>query len=162
MITNARLWYQIDARDQIVYPLSQYITEILTGRTRPTYHPLSDLGDHVVVTNSRHIVFPGEREWETKIYSHHTGKIQGKREYTAQEIHETDPCQILWREIRGLMPKVRSRNEQMKRLHIFPDNEHPFAQNIYARLIPPFPQPRRLEEYTKVEIDAYPRIFDAK
>ena len=59
----------------------------------------SDLGDHVVVINSRHIVLEGEMEWETKILSHHTGRIGGLREYNAREIHRRDPCQLLWREV---------------------------------------------------------------
>ena len=62
-LTNARLWYLIDARDQRNGRLGAYIATILQGQTKPTYHPVNDLGDHVVVKNCncKHIAMMGER-----------------------------------------------------------------------------------------------------
>jgi len=31
-----------------------------------------DMGDHVVVINTRHLVFTGNK-WDKKLYRHHTG-----------------------------------------------------------------------------------------
>lgn len=158
-LTNARLWYLIDARDQRNGRLAAYIATILQGKTKPTYHPVSDLGDHVVVTNCKHIAMMGERVWESKLYRHHTGYPGGFREYIARDVYKKDPCQILWRSVRGMMPKTRSRNKHMKRLHLFEDENHPFVLNIYAKLKGPHPLPRRLDEYTAKEIENYPKIF---
>lgn len=158
-LTNARLWYLMDAGDQQNGRLAAYIAAILCGKTKPIYHPCSDLGDHVVVTNCKHIVLMGEREWERKIYRHHTGYPGGFREIKARDVYKKDPCQILWRAVRGMMPKTRSRNKYMKRLHLFEDDKHPYASNIYAKLIAPHPMPRRLDEYTAKEIENFPKIF---
>ena len=158
-LSNARLWYLLDARDQINGRLAAYIASILQGKTKPIYHPCSDLGDHIVVINARHIAMMGERQWETKMYRHHTGYPGGLRELNAREVYQKDPCQILWRAVRGMMPKTRSRNRNMKRLYLFPDEEHPFADNIYAKLKPPATMPRRLDEYTIQEIENYPKLF---
>ncbi|XP_002158127.2 large ribosomal subunit protein uL13m [Hydra vulgaris] len=158
-LTNARVWYLIDARDQMNGKLAGYIAQILLGKHKPIYHPCSDLGDHVVVTNCKHIYMKGHRVWESKIYRHHTGYPGGLKEIQAKEVFKNDPCQILWRAVRGMMPKTRSRNLQMKRLHLFEDDQHPFAINIYAKLKAPHPMPRRLDEYTADEVKNYPRLF---
>jgi len=158
-LTNARVWYLIDAKDQINGKLASYIATILQGKTKPIYHPCSDLGDHVVVTNCKDIAMSGERPWEKKIYRHHTGYPGGLKEIKARDVHKRDSCEILWRSVRGMMPKTRTRNRSMKRLHLFEDDKHPFASNIYAKLLPPHPMPRRLEEYTAEEIENYPKLF---
>ena len=158
-LTHARVWFLIDARDQQNGRLAGYIAALLTGKQKPIYHPCSDLGDHVVVTNCKYIGLIGEREWERKIYRHHTGYPGGFREILARDVWKKDPCQILWRSVRGMMPKTRSRNRNMKRLHLFEDDKHPFASNIYGKLIAPHPMPKRLDEYTVEEITNFPKIF---
>ena len=158
-LTNARVWYLISARDQVNGRLADYIVGLLTGKAKPTYHPMSDLGDHVVVTNCKYISMLGERTWETKIYRHHTGYPGGLREIRARDIWKEDPCQILWRSVRGKMPKTRTRNRNMKRLHLFEEDDHPFASRIYGKLIAPHPMPKRLDEYTPEDIKNYPKLF---
>ena len=34
--------------------------------------PLVDVGDHVILTNTRHVAFTGNK-WKDKLYRHHTG-----------------------------------------------------------------------------------------
>ena len=158
-LTNARMWYLIDARDQLNGRFAAYIATILQGKHKPIYHSCSDLGDNVVVTNCKHIVMMGEREWERKLYRHHTGYPGGFREYKARDVYKKDPCQIVWRAIRGMMPKNGSRNRSMKRLHLFEDDKHPYASDIFAKLKAPHPMPKRLDEYLEQEIRNYPKIF---
>jgi ribosomal protein L13 len=39
-------------------------------------------------------------------------------------IHQQDPTDVLRRAINGMLPKNFQRRERMKRVHIFPGNEH--------------------------------------
>ena len=52
-------WHFVDAKGQVVGRLATEIVRVLTGKHKPTYLPYIDSGDHVVVTNARHIVLTG-------------------------------------------------------------------------------------------------------
>ena len=72
LLTHTRLWYLINAKDQINGRLAAYIATILQGKTKPIWHPKADVGDFVVVVNTKDIALSG-RKWDRKVYRHHTG-----------------------------------------------------------------------------------------
>ncbi|XP_072536771.1 large ribosomal subunit protein uL13m isoform X2 [Salminus brasiliensis] len=89
-VTFARSWYLIDARMQPPGKIATMCSVRLQGKHKPIYHALSDVGDHVVVMNSRHIAFSGNK-WEQKVYSSHTGYPGGFKQVTAAQLHQKDP-----------------------------------------------------------------------
>ena len=157
-LTHARLWYLVDAKDQINGRLAAYLGQILQGKTKPIYHHQDDVGDHIVVINTRHIILTGSK-WKKKLYRHHTGYPGGLKAFTARDLHERDATRILWRAVYGMLPKNNLRPIWMKRLHLFEESEHPFAENIFAKLEGPAPLAKRLEEFTTDEIENYPKLF---
>lgn len=157
-VTHARLWYLVDARDQVTGRLAAYLGQILQGKTKPIYHHQDDVGDHVVVINTRHIILTGSK-WKRKLYRHHTGYPGGLKSFTARDLHERDATRILWRAVNGMLPKNNLRPIWMKRLYLFEEDEHPYAENIFAKLEGPAPLPKRLEEFTPEEIENYPKLF---
>lgn len=66
---------------------------------------------------------------------------------------------MLWRAINGMLPKNKNRKLYMSRLFLFEDEDHPYAENIYSQLKSPASLPRRLDEYTKEELDNYPKLL---
>uniref|UniRef100_A0A8C7Y8V7 Large ribosomal subunit protein uL13m n=1 Tax=Oryzias sinensis TaxID=183150 RepID=A0A8C7Y8V7_9TELE len=88
--TFARSWFLIDARMQPPGKIASMCSVRLQGKHKPIYHALSDCGDHVVVINSRHIAFSGNK-WEQKVYSSHTGYPGGFKQVTAAQLHHKDP-----------------------------------------------------------------------
>lgn len=157
-LTHARLWYLVDARDQVNGRLAAYLAQILRGRTKPIYHQADDVGDYVVVINTRHIALTGSK-WKNKLYRHHTGYPGGLKSITAKDLHERDATRILWRAVYGMLPKNNLRHRWMKRLYLFEESEHPYAENIFAKLEGPAPLPKRLEEFSLEEIENYPKMF---
>uniref|UniRef100_G3S540 Large ribosomal subunit protein uL13m n=1 Tax=Gorilla gorilla gorilla TaxID=9595 RepID=G3S540_GORGO len=137
--TFARIWYLLDGKMQPPGKLAAMASIRLQGLHKPVYHALSDCGDHVVIMNTRHIAFSGNK-WEQKVYSSHT---------------------IVKLAIYGMLPKNLHRRTMMKRLHLFPDEDIP--EDILKNLVEELPQPRkipkRLDEYTQEEIDAFPRLW---
>ncbi|XP_026040859.1 large ribosomal subunit protein uL13m isoform X2 [Astatotilapia calliptera] len=129
--TFARSWFLIDARMQPPGKIATMCSIRLQGKHKPIYHALSDCGDHVVVINSKHIAFSGNK-WEQKVYSSHTGYPGGFKQVTAAQLHHKDP-----------------------------KAELPY--DIQANLTEELPQPReipkKLSEYTREEIDAFPRLW---
>ena len=156
--THARLWYLIDAKDQINGRLAAFIGLILQGKTKPIFHPSVDAGDNVVVINTKDIVLSGKK-WDQKLYRHHTGYPGGLVETLAKELHKKDQTLILWRAVYGMLPKNKFRPKRMKRLYLFEDEQHPFAANIFAKLEGPARIPKRLSEYTPEEFEHYPKLF---
>nr|XP_033789141.1 39S ribosomal protein L13, mitochondrial isoform X2 [Geotrypetes seraphini] len=132
----------------------------LQGKHKPVFHPISDCGDHVVVINTRHIAFSGNK-WEQKVYSSHTGYRHGFKQVTAAELHRKDQTAIVKLAIYGMLPKNLQRRTLMQRLHLFPEDIIP--EDIRKNLVEELPQPRlvpkRLDEYTQEEIDAFPRLW---
>ncbi|XP_066235514.1 large ribosomal subunit protein uL13m isoform X1 [Saccopteryx leptura] len=88
--TFARVWYLLDGKLQPPGKLAAVASIKLQGLHKPVYHQLSDCGDHVVIMNTRHIAFSGNK-WEQKVYSSHTGYPGGFKQVTAAQLHQKDP-----------------------------------------------------------------------
>jgi hypothetical protein len=54
------------------------------------------------------------------------------------------------------------RRTNMERLHIFPGSQIPedIKRNISGQIRPIMPVPKRLTEYSKEDVDNFPKIFD--
>ena len=103
----SRNWHIYDAKWQNPFTSAKVITRVLQGRNKAVYHPMNDSGDHVVVINSKHIALLG-REWQYRVYYHHTGypaafkhmgAKNGKLWIPAWQLHERDPTLILWKAV---------------------------------------------------------------
>ncbi|XP_008141581.1 39S ribosomal protein L13, mitochondrial [Eptesicus fuscus] len=158
--TFARVWYLLDGKMQPPGKLAAVASIRLQGLHKPVYHQTSDCGDHVVIMNTRHIAFSGNK-WEQKVYSSHTGYPGGFTQVTAAQLHQKDPVAIVKLAIYGMLPKNLHRRTMMQRLHLFPDEDIP--EDIRKNLVEELPQPRkvpkRLDEYTQEEIEAFPRVW---
>ncbi|XP_067887102.1 39S ribosomal protein L13, mitochondrial isoform X3 [Heterodontus francisci] len=127
----SKIWYLIDAKMQPPGKIATLCSVRLQGKHKPIYHALSDCGDHVVVVNTRHIAFSGNK-WEQKVYSSHSGYPGGFKQVTAAQLHQKDPIAVIPDEI---------------------------LKNLVEELPQPRQVPRRLNEYTQEEIDAFPRLW---
>ncbi|XP_063070744.1 39S ribosomal protein L13, mitochondrial [Engraulis encrasicolus] len=158
--TFARSWLLIDAKLQPPGKIATMCAIRLQGKHKPIYHALSDIGDHVVVMNTRHIALSGNK-WEQKIYSSHTGFPGGFKQVTAAQLHHKDPKAIVKLAIYGMLPKNLHRRTMMQRLHLFPEEELPeeILRNLTEELTQPRTPPRGLNQYTQEEIDAFPRLW---
>ena len=126
-------WHHIDAKGQVVGRLATEIVTLLTGKHKPTYLPHIDSGDHVVVTNARHIVFTGNKETD-KLYRWHTGHPGGLKEKSVKEMLETKPVDVLRRAVNGMLAKNRLRKLRGRKLRIFADEDHPHEAQLNGKL----------------------------
>ncbi|XP_010617804.1 39S ribosomal protein L13, mitochondrial [Fukomys damarensis] len=158
--TFARMWYLLDGRMQPPGKLAAMASVKLQGLHKPVYHQISDCGDHVIIMNTRHIAFSGNK-WEQKVYSSHTGYPGGFRQVTATQLHLRDPVAIVKLAVYGMLPKNLHRRTTMQRLHLFPDEDVPedLLRNLVEELPQPRKVPRRLDEYSQEEREAFPRVW---
>ncbi|KAJ3092213.1 54S ribosomal protein L23, mitochondrial [Quaeritorhiza haematococci] len=128
-LAQARVWHLVDAKDKILGKLAQRISIALRGKYKPTYHPASDVGDYVVVVNARHVGLTGKKS-QQKLYRWHSGYPGGLKEVTFKDYVQTHPTAPLEKAVYGMLPKNNLRKVWMSRLKIFPDEEHPYKENI--------------------------------
>ena len=86
-----RTWFVVDATDKPVGRLAVKISNILRGKTKPTFAPQSDLGDFVVVINAEKVKLTGAKE-EQKLYKNYSRYPGGLNTHTAAEVRAKKPA----------------------------------------------------------------------
>lgn len=117
-------WYVIDAEGAVVGRLCTKIATVLRGKHKPSFTPHADAGDFVIVINAGKIRFTGQKLAD-KVYEHFTGYPGGRKTYTAQELLNRKPNDIVERAVRGMLPKNRLGRSMFKKLFVYQGADHP-------------------------------------
>lgn len=122
-------WLILDAAGKTLGRFSSEVAKILRGKHKTTFTPNIDMGDGVIVINADKITVTGGKE-ASKVYRTYTGHIGGLTEVTYRDLMQKKPREIIWRAVKGMMPKSRLGKQQLRKLRIFKaGEEHPhFAQ----------------------------------
>ena len=122
-------WVIVDASERNLGRLASDISYVLRGKHKPYFVPHLDCGDNVVVVNAQKVHLTGQK-LEKKVYYHHTGYIGGIKGKTAKELLEKKPEDMLFKAVKGMLPKNKLANKLMKNLKVYAGSEHPHsAQN---------------------------------
>jgi large subunit ribosomal protein L13 len=119
----ARVWFLIDASGKTLGRLASEVVKILRGKHKPEFTPHVDAGDGVIIIHAEKIEVTGAKEAQ-KIYRHHTGAMSGMREITYRTMKARHPEEIIYRAVKGMMPKTRLSEAQIKKLRIFAGEHH--------------------------------------
>lgn len=117
-------WFLVDASDKVLGRLATEIASRLRGKHKPTYSTFMDNGDFVVVVNADKISLTGKK-WDAKKYYRHSGYMGGLTETTAREMLEKKPTEILFKAVKGMLPKNSLGRAQLKKLKVYAGAEHP-------------------------------------
>ena len=123
MANNAnieRKWYILDAAGKPLGKTAVRAADLLRGKTKPTYTPNADCGDHVIIINAGKAVLTGKKG-EQKFYRHHSGWVGGLKETPYRILMQEKPELAMHEAVRGMMPKNTLSRASMKRLHIYAD-----------------------------------------
>jgi large subunit ribosomal protein L13 len=121
---NARKWFVIDARDQVLGKLATKAADILTGKRKPIFTPFLDTGDHVIVINAAAVHITG-RKSSDKLYRHHTGYPGGLRSVAAGELRKKHPARLIEEAVKGMLPKTRLGRAMFHKLKVYAGDTHP-------------------------------------
>ena len=125
----ARRWFLLDAAGKTLGRFSSEVAKILRGKHKSTFTPNVDTGDGVVIINAEKIKVTGAKEAQ-KIYRYHTGAMSGMREVPYRVMKARKPTYMIYHAVKGMMPKTRLTEHQMKKLRIFAGDKHAMeAQN---------------------------------
>lgn len=129
----ARNWHVIDAQDVVLGKLATKAAMLLMGKTKPTYTPFLDTGDHVIVINAAKVRVTGRKE-EDKIYRHFTGYPGGLVEKSFKKVREEKPARIVEEAIQGMLPKTKLGKQMFRKLKVYAGDRHPHAAQQPAAL----------------------------
>ena len=116
-------WFVIDAEGMVLGRLSTTIANIITGKTKPTYTPFLDTGDHVIVINAEKIRVTGMKT-EQKMYRHYTGFPGGLREEQFRKLFDRRPDRVVQEAILGMLPKNKLGRAMGKKLKVYVGDKH--------------------------------------
>ncbi|GGD60353.1 50S ribosomal protein L13 [Croceicoccus mobilis] len=118
-------WHIIDAEGLVVGRLAVAIANILRGKTKPSYTPHVDCGDHVIVINADKVKFTGNKTQDKRYYKH-TGYAGGIKETSPAKVLEGRfPERVLEKAVERMIPRGPLGRQQMKALHLYAGTEHP-------------------------------------
>jgi large subunit ribosomal protein L13 len=129
-----RKWYVVDAEDKILGRLATEIASRLRGKHKPTFSPFMDNGDFIIVTNADKIQLTGKK-WDDKKYYHHTGYMGGIKEITAKELLVKHPTDLVFKAVKGMLPKNKLGRAQLKKLKVYAGTDHPHKAQQPAELV---------------------------
>ncbi|MFY7843314.1 MAG: 50S ribosomal protein L13 [Rhabdochlamydiaceae bacterium] len=120
---SSKKWYLFDAKGKTLGRFASEIAKVLRGKHKVSFTPSVDTGDGVIIINAEHIEVTGSKKAQ-KIYRYHTGAMSGMREIPFRVMRDKKPEEIIRRAVKGMMPKTRLTEAQMKKLRIFAGNDH--------------------------------------
>lgn len=132
---SAKKWFLLDATGKTLGRFASEVAKILRGKHKTTFTSHVDGGDGVVIINASKIKVTGAKAAQ-KVYRYYTGSIGGMREVPYRIMQARKPDYIIRHAVKGMMPKTRLSEAQMKKLRIFGDDQHdlPAQQPIVAQI----------------------------
>ncbi len=127
-----RTWHLIDANEKILGRISTEIAKLLMGKSKPYFSKNLDCGDYVVVVNAKEVKVTGNKE-EQKNYYRHSGYPGGFRKETLAELRKDHPERVIQHAVKGMLPKNKLQAEMLKRLRVYSDNNHPYAEKFTTK-----------------------------
>lgn len=116
-------WLMVDVKGKTLGLVATKIADLLRGKNKTFFTPQLDCGDNIIVINAKLIRLAGNK-MDTKLYHWHTRYPAGLRTRTAREVMEKKPEKVLYDAVWGMLPRNRLRRKIIKKLRIFPGEEH--------------------------------------
>lgn len=119
-----REWLIVDAEGQTLGRMASEIAKRLRGKHKPSYTPHNDCGDSVIVINAEKIHLTGKK-WNDKKIITHSGYPGGQKIYSARQILQRKPTQLVEDAVKGMLPHNALGRELFRNLFVHAGSEHP-------------------------------------
>lgn len=119
-------WVLVDAEGQTLGRLASRVAHILRGKHKPEFTPHMDTGDNVIIINAEKIKLSGKKMTD-KQYFRHTGYPGGERFTNPAELMEKKPTDVVYRAVKGMIPKNKLGRAVMRNLRVYAGPVHGHA-----------------------------------
>ena len=117
-------WLLVDADGAILGRMAAKIAPILMGKTKPTYTPHVDTGDHVIVVNADKVKVTGKKA-QVKEYDYYTHFPGGHKFVSFADMMAKKPEKVIELAVRRMLPKNKLGRKMLKKLKVYRGSEHP-------------------------------------
>ena len=124
--TIVHSWYIADVEGKTLGRACAKIASVLRGKNKAMFTPHANAGDFVVVVNAEKIRLSGKK-WSDKVYRHHSLFPGGLKEYSAKQLVERHPTELVKRAVWGMLPKGPLGRQIYKKLKVYAGTDHPHA-----------------------------------
>jgi large subunit ribosomal protein L13 len=124
--STARSWYIADVQGKTLGRAATKIASVLRGKDKAIFTPHADTGGFVVVVNAEKIRLTGKK-WTDKLYRDHSLFPGGLAEYSAKQLIEKHPTELVKRAVWGMLPKGPLGRRIYKKLKVYAGTEHPHS-----------------------------------
>jgi len=123
-----RQWHLIDAQDVVLGKLASKAAMVLMGKTKPSYTPFIDAGDHVIVINAAKVKVTGTKSVK-KLYRRHAlaGFPGGLKTENYETLQRRHPERIIENAVQRMLPRNALGRQMMTKLRVYADDKHPHA-----------------------------------
>ncbi|ARC53496.1 50S ribosomal protein L13 [Candidatus Riesia pediculischaeffi] len=118
-----RNWYIFDVSGKILGRIASRIAYYLMGKHKSEYAPYVDIGDYVIVTNSKKILVTGNKR-NLKEYYRHTGYVGGLKKISFKNLIERYPDRVIRYAVKGMLPKNKLGKRMYLRMKIYSEAVH--------------------------------------
>ncbi len=132
-----RKWQVVDIAGLTLGRACSQIAHVIRGKHKPTFTAHVDSGDFVIVLNASKVHLTG-RKMEGKLYRHHSLFPGGLTTFTAQQLLQRKPEELIERAVWGMLPKGPLGRRIYKKLKVYAADKHPHeAQTPIALKLQP-------------------------
>lgn len=124
-----RFWHRIDLKGETLGRVATDIVKLLMGKSKPYFVRNMDCGDYVVVVNAKDVKVTGKKEQQKK-YFRYSGYPGGLRVENFFDLKKRKPQDIIIHAVKGMLPQNKLRDKMLKRLYVFPKDEHPYGEKF--------------------------------
>lgn len=117
-------WFVVDAKGLTLGRLASRIADVLRGKHKPTFTPHTDAGDFVIVVNCDKVRLTG-RKLDQKMYYWHSEYPGGIKGRTARQMLDRKPQEVIFRAVKGMLPKNVLGRHMISKLKLYAAPEHP-------------------------------------
>ena len=121
-----RKWQIVDVAGMTLGRACTQIAHVLRGKNKPTFTPHVDHGDFVIVINAAKVHLTGNK-MDGKLYYKHSLYPGGLSTFTAAEMLQRKPEEVIERAVWGMLPKGPLGRRIYKKLKVYAGAEHPHA-----------------------------------
>lgn len=119
-----KVWYLVDAKDQILGRLASKVATILRGKDKVIYSPHQDTGDEVIIINASKVRTTGKKMAQ-KTYKRYSAYPGGLNIETLETVMKKRPDYVIRHAVKGMLPKNKLGEKLLKKLRVYPDEIHP-------------------------------------
>jgi large subunit ribosomal protein L13 len=128
-----RKWQIVDVAGMTLGRACTQIAHILRGKNKPTFTPHVDMGDFVVVINAAKVKLTGNK-MNGKLYYKHSLHPGGLSTFTAAQMLQRKPEEVIERAVWGMLPKGPLGRRIYKKLKVYAGDKHPHSAQTPAEL----------------------------